>query len=267
VITLFGIVTPVRSGTTWYANLFTVDDVFCFHELTSATRPYPVNTVQNGAVLAAARDHDFEQVQRRRLLDASPEYFARLLELGGRGVRVAGNSEGLLGTISPGVWLLWPSTRFVFSARNGINQVNSTFIGRELEGVVRDQQAERFGVVTAFEVSCRRWVATVRRWSRSLEWLTEHGASCTTTTLENITTDVAELERVWTFVVGEWERYAERAVSLMSRPMNVRMNEGHVVRSSEEVWEQWNDDQRNAFVEICGETQRRLGYAIPGQAG
>ena len=79
-IRLFTVVSPARSGTKWYSRLFTTERSFCFHELTSLYRPYPINVVGESSHSGTHlhHGHDFELAQRRVLLEAFPEYFTRL---------------------------------------------------------------------------------------------------------------------------------------------------------------------------------------------
>src|SRR5947208_16368991 len=80
VIYLFNVASPPRSGTKWYAELFTVDHSYCYHELTQLLRPYPSNLALLDRLRGELGDHDFEQTQRRLLLQAFPQYFERLWE-------------------------------------------------------------------------------------------------------------------------------------------------------------------------------------------
>ncbi len=127
-ISLFAVVSPPRSGTKWYAKLFSDRDVFCFHELTTLLHAWPARAILRHAFDKDASTHSDDQLWRRFFLDASPSYFNRLFEQGERGMRVVGNSDNTLVDKAAGMWLLWPETRFVFSTRNGINQVNSALV-------------------------------------------------------------------------------------------------------------------------------------------
>lgn len=264
-ISLFAVVAPPRSGTQWYARLFTHDGVYCFHELTTLLQPFPARIVLERGVDGQMGDHDAEQKHRRRLLEAHPRYFSRLCELAELGRTHVGNSDSALMKSAPGQWLLWPETRFLFSVRNGINVVNSRFaVEHSASELVRSLRPARLQRLPPFEMLCRRWTLEMEACRAQRHWLEERGAACLSTTLEGMTGDLGELERVWCWLVGDWERHVHHAESLMVRPVNARVNLGGVVHSAEAVWETWSDDQRTTFAEICGETQARLGYPIPG---
>jgi hypothetical protein len=260
----FAIVAPPRSGTKWFANLFTAGDTFCFHELWTLTQGWPTREAHNQAFRREARGHSFEQLQRRMYLDAYPTYFARLMEHGERGRLHVGNSDNGLTRHAAGMWLVWPSTKFVFSVRNGINQVNSAVAGdAALAEVARALRPSRFAGLSAFDVACRQWALHIEGWSRQQSWLRERDAPFITTTLERVTTDEAELERVWSWVAGDWEDYRARAISLMRRPVNERVNAAGSIRTPESIWGTWSDADRATFVAHCGATQEALGYSIP----
>jgi hypothetical protein len=260
-IELFGIVAPPRSGTKWFANLFTDGETHCFHELLTLISGWPTRATLTGSFQDEAADHDLEQLTRRFFLDPYPTYFERLLERDRFGQRFAGNSDNGLVAYASGMWLLWPRTRFVFSLRNGISQVDSVF--RNEPRVLPVARAERGAAGDPFAFACDRWATVVTRWQATRAWLEERGAACTSTTLEKITTDVAELERVWRFVVGEWEAHAERAISLMDQPLNRRSDESGGIRTPDEIWDTWSDEQRATFTRLSSGTQLELGYPLP----
>ena len=260
----FAVVSPPRSGTRWYASLLSHGDVHCFHELTTLLQHWPVKAVYEDAFRRETSSHEFEQRQRRFFLDAYPRYFSRLWERVELGQRWIGNSDNSLVPYAAGLWLLWPQTRFLFSVRNGVNQVNSALINQvELPAIVRATRPGGRGHESAFETCCHRWVSTVDTLSRQRAWLEQRGAQCLSTTLERVTGDAAELARVWGFVAGNWEHHAERAVALMRRPVNQWVNLQGAVYGADEIWATWSDEQRVRFTEICGTTQRACGYEVP----
>lgn len=260
----FAVVSPPRSGTKWYSKLFSHEDVHCFHELTTLIQPWPVKAVYRDAFFRETGEDEFEQRQRRFFLEAYPRYFSRLAEQVELGRRWVGNSDNSLATFAAGLWLVWPETRFLFSVRNGINQVNSALLNEvQLEGIVRAARPASLPDVAAFETCCRRWASLVERLEVRRCWLESRGAQCLSTTLERVTSDAGELERVWNFVAGNWERHADRAVSLMQRPVNQWVNVKGAVYGADEIWATWSKEQRTQFTEICGRAQQSYGYEIP----
>jgi hypothetical protein len=79
------------------------------------------------------------------------------------------------------------------------------------------------------------------------------------TTLERMTSDPGGLERIWTWLIGDWPTYAERSTDLKRKPANARTNASGLV-GWEQVWEGWTEDQRQTFAHLCGKTQTHLGY-------
>lgn len=261
---LFAVVSPPRSGTKWYANLFTDGEVYCYHELTTLLGRWPARAALDRTLRRETASDGYEQQQRRVFLDAYPRYFSRLLEHADLGARHVGNSDNTLVRSAPGLWLLWPETRFLFSTRNGIGQVNSASVNEpHLPPLVRAGRPASFERLTPFEAACRTWVEEIERWAAARAWLEERGARCLTTTLEGVTRELAELERVWSWVAGDWERHAARAASLMARPLNEWVNLDGAVYSPREIWESWSDERRSIFAETCGGAQASLGYDVP----
>ena len=259
-IHIFVVASPPRSGTTWYSELFTTDRSYCFHELTNLLRPEPGNQVLDQWLSNAASDHGFEALQRRSILQTYSEYFLRHWEQSRRsGQFTIGNSDWYLSPFLPGVWLLWPDTKFLISFRNGINVVES-LRGAPFQAV---HQAIHPDLRDGFEGLCRFWVKRVEAITLSKRWLEDHGAFVLETRLERVTTDPVELERIWVNIVGHWSDYRDRNLSLQSKPLNTRTNHDRVV-SWEEIWGSWKRADRKAFATISGEVQQQLGYELPG---
>jgi Sulfotransferase family len=263
VIYLFTVVAPPRSGTKWFAELFTTERSYCYHELTTLLQPYPANRALIEAVSAQIVGHDFEQAQRRLLLQAFPQYFARLWERAAFGQHVVGNSDASIVRLLPALWLLWPDMRFLFSFRNGINQVNSMLVWEQrLPSSDRRVLEHRHASRDYFEILCRQWTKNVEGLRRHREWLESRGARCVETRLEAVTSDEFELHRVWDAIVGHWDDFAARNRRLMATTVNARVNVERVV-PAEESWAAWTPEQRRLFGDICGDTQRELGYELP----
>lgn len=266
-IYLFTVAAPARSGTKWYSDLFTTDRSFCYHELSALVQPFPSNIALYQWLEAQTADHDSEQTQRRMLLQGFPGYFPHLWERVHFDQYVVGNSDTFVGQcLASALWLLWPDMRFIFSFRNGINTVNSRVrLTEESPRWIDDALYGALGSEDPFERSCEVWARSVARIEEHRQWLMTKGASCLDVRFEDVTSDSHELQRVWDFVVGDWEQYAERNVELTHRVANARINVERVL-TPDEVWEEWSPGQRAAFASICGDTQRRLGYGLPGSA-
>lgn len=260
-IYFFTVVSPPRSGTQWYSQVFSIEHSFCFHELTTRLRPYPSNIALSEYLAVQAVDHTYEQGQRGRILQSFPEYFSRHWEQSICGHKLVGNSDCFGVYAAPGLWLLWPDMRFVFSVRNGINVVQS--INQLAPNTPFAHWDKGIPDQEGFAGICRYWVAQVQAYCQSLEWLTERNALIQETRLETMTSDPQEFRRIWEWLdVGPWEKHAERNLKLMQTPVNVRTNQTRVLGPTE-IWQSWTLDQRATFREICSTAMRRLHYSIP----
>ncbi len=262
-IYLFTVAAPARSGTMWYSRMFTTERSFCYHELTTLLRPYPSDRALLDWFKNHVTDYDFEQSQRRLVLQCYPEYFTRLWERAQFGQHIVGNSDHWTLEFLPGLWILWPDMKFVFSTRNGVNCVQSHFVHRPHFPPTEVLRYElRFQTADFFELCCGIWVEQMALLQRHKEWL--HGrAQLVETTLEKLTSEIQEVRRIWNWIgIGEWEKYEERNRRMMNAPANARTNAGGVVEW-EEIWKSWTQAQRLAFRAVCGETQVRLGYPLP----
>src|SRR5262249_31488563 len=144
----------------------------------------------------------------------------------------------------PGLWLLWPDMKFLFSFRNGINAVHSRAAGEEVVPFpVRAAWQARYGTADFFEQCCREWAESVEQLKAHQGWLAERGGQVNETRLEQATTDSHELHRIWNWLVGYWEEYEERNRELMAKPVGARVNAAGVV-SPERIWRAWTPEQR-----------------------
>jgi hypothetical protein len=260
VSSLFTIAAVPGAGTTWYARLFTTDGSFCYHELSTILRPYPSNLAFGEWLAHRTDDHDFEQAQRRLVLEGFPDYFKRHWERFETGDAVVGNSDGFALAFLPALWLLWGEMKFVFSDRDGISVVQVQAAHPPSEPWLESSLRIRYQTSDAFELACHLWAADVATLLDHRSWLEEHRAPCLGTKLEMMRTDEEELRRVWDWLVGDWDVHRDRARALaLTQP-----DEGaERVLSGPELWETWPKAQRKAFARICGETQLKLGYELP----
>lgn len=265
-IYLFTVAAPARSGTQWFSRLFTMEHAFCYHELTTLLQPYPSNEALHQWLRAQTADHDFEQMQRRWLLQCYPTYFARFWERANFGQHIVGNSDHFILEYLPALWLLWPEMKFIFSVRNGINCVQShyTHYRHFPDPVLTPMEAED-GTADFFVQSCHLWADEVAAQERSKQWLTGR-AQCIDTTLERVTTDLDELKTIWDWVgFGKWDQHLERNQQMVRTPVNARTNQQSVV-SWQKIWNDWTPQQQQTYWSICGETHRKLGYDVPSEA-
>jgi hypothetical protein len=260
---LFTVASPGRSGTMWYARLFTTPRSHCFHELTTVIHRYPTNFVVGDRIEGEVADHSPEQADRRRVLEGFPVYYQRLLEQAGRGFARVGNSDHLATPLLRGLWLLWPRMRFLFSFRNGVNQVGSMAVWEsQAEPALVALWRTSYGAGDYFELCCRDWSATVAALAAHRSWLHERGADVLETRFERVLGDDSELARVCDWVLGDWDDGADRARELTRTVVNARTGAERVL-SPDEVWEGWPPERRKLFASICGATQTRLGYTLP----
>jgi len=259
---LFTIASPGRSGTMWYSQLFTTAGSHCFHELTTLIRRYPTNIVLGDRMERETADLERDPAQRRFPLEVFPEYFGRLWEAG-QGREAAGNSDQFVTPFLSGLWLLWPQMRFLFSFRNGINQVAS-MAGWEAsaEQALLASWRVRYGTADYFERCCCDWSATVGSLEAHRNWLRGQGAEVLETRFERVIGDPDELARVWNGLLGRSDDATERNRALAGTVVNAR-SEADRVLSPDEVWESWTPDRRRTFTDLCGGPQRRLGYTLP----
>jgi len=264
-IYLFAVAAPPRSGTMWFSRVLTTEHSFCYHELVTHLHPYPTNLVLGQWFQEQVTDSSYELAQRRAILQCYPDYFARHWERAIYGQYIVGNSDSYLVRYLPGLWLLWPDMRFIFSTRNGINCVQSHYVKQpEVPAIVRLLLQERYDTATdPFAACCHRWVTAIRGHTKSKTWLVEHGANCIETKFEKVTSDLNELHRLWDWLgIDKWDEHAERNARFMETPINPRMNIKKIVQP-EETWRAWSPEQRKTFREICGETMAQLGYPLP----
>jgi hypothetical protein len=209
-------------------------------------------------------DQDFEHAQRRAVLESFPGYFREHFLRARHGKFIVGNSDSYMAIrFASGLGMIWPSMRFLFSFRDGISTVNSRFVWRAHYTPARlAEDAARFRTSDFFEQCCHWWVWAVSQLEKHHRWLASHGCSVYETRLEDVTTDVAEMERVWSYVIGDWPAFTDHARALMARPANARVNIGLVVTALE-TWRSWSDAERESFASIAGDTQVRLGYELP----
>jgi hypothetical protein len=247
----------------WYSRLFTTERSYCFHELTRILRRHPSNEAMIEHLRRQTQDHDDAEAGRRLLLEGFPEYFARHWEQAERGLAAVGNSDGTMTPMLAALWLLWPRMRFLFSFRNGVGQVNSMWLLEPtFEPAIRAIWRARYGEGDHFERCCRYWRTQVAALEAQRDRLVAQGADVRETRLERMVGDPDELERVWEWLVGGWDEVAERNLALRGTRVNARAGAERPV-TPDEVWASWTAERRSLFLEICGETQSRLGYPTP----
>jgi hypothetical protein len=261
-IYLFTVAAPARSGTQWFARLFTTELSFCYHELTTVHRGLAGICVLEDTAEPWLADHDFEQAQRRYVLQWLPDYFPRHWERANFGQHIVGNSDHFVVGLLPALWMLWPDMRFILSSRNGINAVHSRAVtAAQRPWFLRSREEHAWKTDDAFAQACHRWTREVEDMERSRAHL-EGRAQILRTTLEKVTTDINELQRVWQWLgIDRWTEHEERNRHLMSTPVN-----RHVPGPPagwEQIWHTWTPSQRDTFREICGASQRGLGYEVP----
>ena len=262
-IFLFTVVAPARSGTMWYSRLLTTAHSFCFHELTTLLQPYPSNLILHDWFQEQVTNREFKEVQRRRLLQCYPTYFARHWERANFGQHIVGNSDHFILEFLPALWLLWPDMRFIFSVRNGINVVQSRFVHYpHIPKSILVRQQGKWQTDDFFAQCCHAWVEEIALMEKSKRWLRGQ-APCIETTLEKMTADLEEVKKIWNWIgIGKWDEYADRNQRMLTTPVNARTNAQSIV-GWEQIWAGWTRQQRDTFRAICGEVQRRLGYHLP----
>jgi hypothetical protein len=267
-VSLFTVCAPARSGTMWFSRLLTTERSYCFHELAPGLvlRDPHVELLVRPRISESepTSGPEFERAQRRGLLEACPGYFREQFARARIGPSIVGNSDSYVATrFASGLGMLWPSMRFLFSFRNGICAVHSRFV-RQAHYTRRRLavDAADFGTADFFEQCCYWWVWAVRQLEMHASWLASHDCAVYETRLEEVTSDAAELERVWSHLVDDWPAFADHATAFMSERVNARVNTGGVVTAAER-WSAWSPADRESFRSIAGDTQVRLGYELP----
>lgn len=160
-VQLFRVVAPARSGTMWFSQLFTTEYSFCYHELSTHIHPYPSNVAYESWIKEQTDGWEFDETQRRAMLQVYPRYFARLWERACDGATAVGNSESSPRMVA-GLHLLWPPMKFLFSVRNGINTVESLMATENgLPASVATQLEAKHGTRDLFAICCYQWLRAV----------------------------------------------------------------------------------------------------------
>jgi hypothetical protein len=261
-IQLFRVVAPSRSGTKWFSQVLTTENSFCFHELSTHIHPFPSNVAFENWILENTEALDFEERQRRAILQIYPRYFSLLFERLRYGQEIIGNSEGSTRMVT-GLQILWPSMRFLFSVRNGINAVQSLVsVDTELPATLISYLEERYETRNIFRLMCHQWRASIEGIEESIRVL-DNKADFLMVKFENITSNLEDLQKAWQWIgIPKWADYEERNKLMMQTPINARTNRNKKV-SPKEIWGVWTSEQRDMFLEICGEAMKRMDYRIP----
>ena len=262
-IYLFTVAASPRLGTKLYSRLLTTQQSYCYHQLTALLHPYPSNwTLKDVGFPPQADDHNFEQAQRCGVLECYPDYYARLWERAQFGEHIIGNSDPGALDILPGLWMLWPEMKIIFSKRNGVSRVQSSFVHRAHFPKMEFARYETtFQTSDFFAQCCHLWVEGVKLMNQSKQWLRGE-ALCLEASLGALTSDIGEIKRIWDWLgIGQWDGYEERNRQVMATLANAGTN-GRAVAGWEKIWDGWTPEQRAAVRDICGETQRSHGYLL-----
>jgi hypothetical protein len=238
-IHLFTVACPEPSSDAWWARLLETDRSYCFVGLTALLEPEATHPARFAWLDGLAEGLELEDAQRLTLLRGFPDYFERLWERSRvDGAYHIGNADHSTHRFLPGLFLLWPDMAFLFSYRDGIGAVEA---------------AAASGA--DFEAACVEWAESVRRLRAAQQWLARRGARVGEARLERIVSRPAELRETWTWLLGEWDRTAERAEA------HVRELEA-TLEPVESISSRWPDERRRLFHELCGDAQAELGYRV-----
>jgi hypothetical protein len=248
----------------WYSRVLTTEASYCFHELSTHLNPYPSNIMAEVSLAEKMEDWDPEAKRRRILLQGYPRYFSRLFERINYRQHIVGNSDSTFQLVI-GSWSLWPSTKYIFSVRNGINTVQSAYSAeRNMPKPILSRLEKRFNTPDFFTIVCNQWRNMIEKLEDSMVWL-EKKADILTVRFEEVTGSLEGLQTVWDWLgIPNWEKYESRNIKMIQTPINARTNKKGVVQP-EEIWGQWTSGQKAVFRTVCGEVMNRHGYPIPGK--
>lgn len=242
-IYLFTVACTEATSARWWSALLASDRSHCFDRLTGRLEPEEGHAARLAWLSGLSAGADEDTAARHAVLRGFPAYLERHWEESRFGPHHVGNADHAVQPLLLGLWLLWPAMRFVFAQRDGVSAVAA-----ELEAGTGG---------TTFETACRSWAARAELTLDRRRLLERRGASVLVADLDRVAAEPRELERVWTAIPGDWERYAaakrDEAAAIAAQ-----------LRSPAEAWESWTDAQREQFTALCGPAQRALGYRLPG---
>ena len=264
-IYLFTVAAPEGSGTKWLAEALTTEHSYCYHEVSAHWYPSPVLESLTDWLRVQASGQGFEPAQRRSILQAFPEYFARLWERARYGQFIVGNCDHYMLGWLPGLALLWPEMKFIFAIRNGINCVQSHLVHQpSIPSSVVAAWERRWQEEDYFTLCCHRWSEDMQMLLRSREWLSERKGQLLEVRLENVATDLSELRNVWDWIgIGKWEEYAMRNAKLLQATADEGTSGPRSIVEPEAIWMAWSTSQREVFRRVCAMSMAQARYQLP----
>jgi hypothetical protein len=248
----------------WYSRMLTTEGSYCFHELSTQLSPYPANVMAEYWLETQMEGMDLEAKRRRMVLQTFPRYFHRFFGRMRYGQSIVGNSDSTI-KLAIAMYLLWPSTKFIFSVRNGINTVQSLFsLAKDIPRPVVSQLEDALQTPEFFTIACHQWRDMMEGMESAMGWL-QGKAEILQVKFEDVTGSLEELKIVWDWLdIPNWEGNESRNARLIRTPVNARTN-ARGVKPPEDIWCLWSAAQRNDFRTICGEAMRRNGYSVPAE--
>ena len=248
------------SGTQWCAAAFTTEKSHCWHEASQILNAGPKRDKAHFNWLANPQqlDPDWRRrfVRRGRLqpmFDAMAQSDKPLV----------GNADMFAGWFCDAMHDLNPTWKFILVVRDGIKSVSRWMRMLPWRYYHHFQRAylPRWDDLSDFERCCMVWSDRNRRIHERLMRIPEGHRRVET--LEALTSDLSRLHEVWDWIgLEDWETYEKRNIEYQGTRIT-RHKENSELKDSKEIWNAWSSEQKDKFLEICGQDMESFGFKIP----
>jgi len=262
----FFIVGTPRSGTKWFSNFFSTDEVFCFHELSLLChgnlqshreallkfKPIPGNTLESHLHRLFYLYPSFGRLMYHKLYKSS-QYVA------------CGNSDCGQTHFLRALHHIFLKARFLLVLRNGFDvalSLEKKMMEPNSEKIIEYHKRwimEKYGYQSKnlFEIAC--W-----RWRRGTEWLLESAKNLSPdrtmlVSFEKTLSDIETLKNIWDFLLaGKVAFNQKRAGMLLNKPVNVGTHQKPIGKTIGERWSNLDVARRDSFMKIAGSFMKNL---------
>lgn len=248
------------SGTQWCAATFTTDTSYCFHEASNV-----LNTGHKRAFTHYAWLADPNQMDPtwRQNLVSQGSLQAMFDRMAARPEPIVGNSDQFVGWFCDALHAFRPSWKFLLVVRDGIKSVARfmrTLPWRPYQHFDR-VWLPGWDAMSDFERSCYRWQRRNRLIYERLQGVPETHRRVET--LESLTSDLTRLREVWDWLgLDDWSKYEARNSKFQNTRIS-RHKDSPGLKDAAVIWDQWTREQREMFMEICGDDMAFYGFSLP----